>query len=228
MKRGLFLIALATALIWTIFRMEEKPKVVHAEEVSSAAPVMTPYLNRPISEVLTIQSQTNSAKNEEPIEIISSEDEPKSEPNYEEPVTELGETYEDTETEPETEYQAEPEQPEQTPVEDPEVMQESPEEVEPNLIYLGTYLCTAYCGCPECCGDYCGTCTASGTVPEEGRTVACNSLPLGSVILVDGCEYVIEDTGYTPYGDAWLDFYFESHDAALAFGLQEREVWLIG
>ena len=102
-----------------------------------------------------------------------------------------------------------------------------PEETNNEPVYLGTFICTAYCSCEICTGEYCGTCTASGTVPEEGRTVACNSLPMGSVILVDGCEYIVEDTGYTPYGDNWLDFYFDSHDAALAFGVQEREVYIV-
>lgn len=95
-----------------------------------------------------------------------------------------------------------------------------------NLTYLGEFTATAYCSCVECTSDGNGY-TASGTIATEGRTVACNILPLGSRILVNGSEYVVEDTGWTPYGDAWLDFYFDSHDAALAFGVQTVDVYLI-
>lgn len=94
-------------------------------------------------------------------------------------------------------------------------------------VFLGVYTCTAYCSCPACCGEYSSGYTASGTLATEGRTVACNSLPIGTKLLIDGDTYIVEDTGWTPYGDAWLDFYFDSHDAALAFGVQEKEVYLL-
>ena len=38
-----------------------------------------------------------------------------------------------------------------------------------------------------------GNNTASGVYPVAGRTVACNSLPLGTVIDINGHEYVVED-----------------------------------
>lgn len=38
-----------------------------------------------------------------------------------------------------------------------------------------------------------GNNTASGVYPVAGRTVACNSLPLGTVVEINGHEYVVED-----------------------------------
>lgn len=110
------------------------------------------------------------------------------------------------------------EEPTEEPAEEP---------AEQNLEYLGTWVLTAYCNCESCCGIWAGGCTASGTLPEQGRTVACNSLPLGTRLIIDGCEYVVEDTGYSPYGDAWIDVYFEDHNEALCFGVRELDVYRI-
>lgn len=96
-----------------------------------------------------------------------------------------------------------------------------------NLTYLGTYFATGYCPGSCCCGEYATGYTASGTLATEGRTVACNTLPFGTQLLIDGHIYTVEDTGYSPYGDAWLDIFFESHDSALAFGLRNVEVYLV-
>lgn len=96
------------------------------------------------------------------------------------------------------------------------------------LTYLGQYTATAYCACPICTGEYSSGYTASGTLATEGRTVACNVLPMGTQIYADGYGYyTVEDTGWSPYGDAWLDFYFSSHDTALAFGLRTVDVYLV-
>ena len=37
--------------------------------------------------------------------------------------------------------------------------------------------------------------TASGRIAQVGRTVACNFLPLGTHVVIDGHEYIVEDTG---------------------------------
>ncbi len=95
------------------------------------------------------------------------------------------------------------------------------------VTYLGTWTATAYCSCPICCGDYSTGYTASGTLATEGRTIACNSLPMGTQVLIDGNTYTVEDTGYSPYGDAWIDIFFESHDSALAYGVRPVDVYLV-
>lgn len=37
--------------------------------------------------------------------------------------------------------------------------------------------------------------TANGTVPVAGRTVACNFLPLGTKVAINGQTYIVEDRG---------------------------------
>lgn len=98
---------------------------------------------------------------------------------------------------------------------------------EPELTYLGEWTITAYCAGSCCCGEYASGYTASGTLATEGRTVACNSLPMGTRIMIDGHEYTVEDTGWTPYGGAWIDIFFNSHEDALAWGVQTKEVYLV-
>lgn len=83
---------------------------------------------------------------------------------------------------------------------------------------------TAYCGCSKCCGKWAKYHkTASGTTPEEGRTIAVDKkvIPLGTRVLVDGVEYVAEDTGVR--GNR-IDIYFNSHSDALEYGVKWVEV----
>lgn len=94
------------------------------------------------------------------------------------------------------------------------------------LEYLGTWTITAYCGCAACCGT-CDMETASGRAPVAGHTVACNALPFFTQIMIDGIVYEVEDTGYTEFGDAWIDIYFDTHEEAMAYGVQEHEVYLV-
>lgn len=97
---------------------------------------------------------------------------------------------------------------------------------DPVLIYIGTYTCTAYCSCPACCGEYSSGYTASGTWATEGRTIACNTLPMGTAVVIDGNTYIVEDTGWSPYGEAWIDIFFEDHQRASDFGVQSKEVYV--
>ncbi len=95
---------------------------------------------------------------------------------------------------------------------------------------------TAYCSCVKCCGvwskdhpsrqgtDY-EQYTTSGTIPVAGRTVAVDPdiIPLGSKILIDGHEYIAEDTGSGVKGNH-IDIYFDSHEEALEWGVKTLEV----
>ena len=92
------------------------------------------------------------------------------------------------------------------------------------MIYLGRYSLTAYCACVNCCGKSNGI-TASGTQATAGRTVACNSLPIGTVISINGSQYVVEDTG--GMGGNVIDIFFDSHEEALNFGRQSADVYLV-
>jgi 3D (Asp-Asp-Asp) domain-containing protein len=108
----------------------------------------------------------------------------------------------------------------------------------PTLVSLGKFHATAYCGCVKCCGiwsqehpsrvgtDYVQK-TASGTIPVAGVTVAADwsILPCGTVIVVNGHEYTVEDSGGLVKGKT-IDIYMESHEEALQFGVQEIEVFV--
>ena len=89
---------------------------------------------------------------------------------------------------------------------------------------LGTFNATAYCGCAACCGSAGGH-TASGTTPTAGRTIATDPsvIPLGSKVMIDGHEYIAEDTGGA-IGGKRVDIFFSSHSAALQFGRRSVEV----
>ncbi len=97
----------------------------------------------------------------------------------------------------------------------------------PELVSLGRFTCYAYCSCPSCCGQWSGGPTASGALPEEGRTLAADwgVLPAGTEVYLEGIGWrTVEDTGSGITGDK-LDLYMGSHEAALEFGVREVEVY---
>lgn len=90
-------------------------------------------------------------------------------------------------------------------------------------VSMGSYKTTAYCNCKRCCGRWSGGPTASGMMPEEGRTVACGSMPLGTHIMINGHEYVVEDRGVR---GKHIDIYMDGHGRALQHGVQYAEVYV--
>lgn len=115
------------------------------------------------------------------------------------------------------------------PVEEPVVEEPAPEpepaEPEPQMEYLGDFTISGYCSCGSCCGQWAGGPCADGSYPVEGYTCAMGGLDFGTVLYIDGVgERTICDRG-TEYG--WVDLYFDSHDSALAWGLQTRSVWIV-
>ncbi len=109
----------------------------------------------------------------------------------------------------------------------PVVVQTSIEAQEPELVSIGTFTAYAYCPCETCCGQWSGGPTASGVMPEEGRTVAADwdVLPAGTEIYIDGIGWrTVEDTGGAIRGDT-IDIFFESHEEAAAFGVQKVELY---
>ena len=87
----------------------------------------------------------------------------------------------------------------------------------------GVCTITFYCPCSECCGEWAGGATASGTTPTAGRTVAAD-LPFGTRLLIDGQEYVVEDRGV---GGMWVDIFVNDHNEALQRGMYQAEVYII-
>lgn len=96
-------------------------------------------------------------------------------------------------------------------------------QVEGHWVPIGEYKLTFFCNCRKCCGRWAGGPTASGTMPAEGRTVACDSLPLGTRILIAGQgEYVVEDRGVT---GRHIDIFMASHSACLRNGVKQANVF---
>lgn len=110
--------------------------------------------------------------------------------------------------------------------------------IEPKTISLGEYRLTAYCSCEKCCGEWAKNrpldengnpiiYTASMNVAKQGVTVAADTsvLPFGTVLLIDGHEYIVQDRGGAIKGNR-IDVYFESHEEALQFGVQYKEIFM--
>lgn len=112
----------------------------------------------------------------------------------------------------------------------PEVLETEPEpeevaEIKPELQSLGTFKLTAYCPCPQCCGEWADGITYTMTKATAGRTVAVDPkvIPLGSTVYINGSAYVAEDIGGAIQGNR-IDVFFPDHQTALQFGVQYAEV----
>lgn len=92
----------------------------------------------------------------------------------------------------------------------------------------GVFKVTHYCDCEHCQGEYIGT-TATGTAPKAGRTIAVDpdTIPLGSVVKINGQEYVAEDTGGAIKGNR-VDIFVADHGEAMAKGIKEEVIYLKG
>lgn len=87
-----------------------------------------------------------------------------------------------------------------------------------------TVVATAYCPCVKCCGKSDGI-TASGVKAKANRTIAVDTriIPFGTSVIINGKEYVAEDTGGA-IKDNRIDVYFDSHEDALKWGRQIIEI----
>lgn len=121
--------------------------------------------------------------------------------------------------------------------ETPPVASESESEVL-ELISLGEFKITAYCSCHKCCGKWAENrpidadgneivYTASGAVAEAGKTVAVDTsvIPFGTTVVINGHEYIAQDTGSAVKGNV-VDIYFDDHQQALNWGCQYLDVYV--
>lgn len=105
------------------------------------------------------------------------------------------------------------------------------------LVSLGEFRITAYCHCEQCCGNWAKNrpvdedgsimvFTASGDLAIEGVTIAADTsiLPFGTEVIIDDVRYIVQDRGRV-IKDSRIDVYFESHQDALEFGVQYKEVF---
>jgi len=95
---------------------------------------------------------------------------------------------------------------------------------------LGTVTTSGYCSCAICCGIWAGGPTASGKYPKANHTIAVDAsnpfVPMGTHVIMNGTEYVVEDTGaFARYG-VDFDVYYGSHSEASAHGHKKWEAYL--
>jgi len=95
---------------------------------------------------------------------------------------------------------------------------------------LGEVVTSGYCNCSICCGQWAGGVTASGAYPTANHTIAVDAsnpfVPMGTKVVMNGVEYVVEDTGaFASYG-VQFDIYYDSHAAASAHGHQTWEAYI--
>lgn len=82
--------------------------------------------------------------------------------------------------------------------------------------YAETYEVTAY--------THTGSVMANGEYPYVGA-VASNDFPLGTVLNINGSNYVVKDR--MAYGGV-IDIFVDSYDEAINFGRQYLEVYVVG
>lgn len=104
--------------------------------------------------------------------------------------------------------------------------EKQPQKTEREFV-IESYEITAYCHCSKCCGKTDGI-TASGVMAVQGITVAMDeSIPFGTKIYIDGVgERIVQDRGGSIKGKR-IDLYFDSHQEALNFGRQTKEVTIL-
>ena len=131
-----------------------------------------------------------------------------------------------------------------TPTVESEVETETPEvetviESEIEYISLGEYKITAYCACKKCCGIWADSRPLDGNgnpivygasgmvlIPDYSIAVDPDVIPYGTKVYIDGREYIAHDTGGAIDGNR-IDFYMGSHEDALEWGVQSREIFII-
>ena len=52
-------------------------------------------------------------------------------------------------------------------------------------------------------------------------------IPFGTVLVIDGHEYIAEDTGSAVKGQI-IDIYFSTHEAAREYGVQYKTIYIKG
>ena len=99
--------------------------------------------------------------------------------------------------------------------------------IETKQTIVEEYVITAYCGCLKCCGKTDGI-TASGEKAVQGVTIATDkSIPFGTKIHIDGVgERIVQDRGGAIKGNR-IDLYFDTHQEALNFGRQTKQVTIL-
>ena len=102
-------------------------------------------------------------------------------------------------------------------------------DMETSLEYIGQFKISHYCCEPykHICGDGNGL-TRTGVLVHPGLiSVDPSIIPLGSIVMIDGTEYIAEDTGGMIKGNK-IDMAVETHREALELGVYWADVYIIG
>ena len=105
------------------------------------------------------------------------------------------------------------------------------EAVQQSVAKTITVVVSAYCkeNYPHICNDGESTYTATGTIATAGRTIAVdpNVIPYGTSVEIDGIGVrVAEDCGGAIKGNR-IDLLFDTHQEALNFGRQTKQVTIL-
>lgn len=84
---------------------------------------------------------------------------------------------------------------------------------------------TAYTASIEECGKTDGI-TASGHIAEEGVTIACDDLPLGTKVLINDNVYIVQDRFGGNYRNR-IDIYMNDVSRANTFGRREMLITIL-
>ena len=212
--RGVILSICAMMVFFASYACANEPE---PQQVSSAKPVMVPYLNKSISEVnyeyefVTDGNQPEAdgdrdgsgedSESDVVAAVLKNTGRMEGGEGMQESVPELvGEVSEPDE-----------------PIGGTE---------DPVLTYLGPFTITFYCPCERCCGEWATGCTASGVLATEWHTIATSEMfPFGTRLYIDGLGYfTVEDRGVE---DNCIDVFVNDHDDALNYGLQYMDVYLV-
>lgn len=227
-RRNVIVKPILYALIaaWFCFSIPVVFAYYNPDVVTDAVESETVETELPETETVAPETET-----EDPIESVVPEESSTPEITETEAITEP-ETEPVVETVPETEYV----EPETDALIEwvPEVSVSSPDSAtlyqpaevsRENPWYFGLCKCTAYCSCPMCCDNFT---THSGTTVCEGRTVAVDPayIPFGSHLIIDGVEYIAEDSGGAIKGQT-IDIYFDTHEECINYGIQYHDVYIV-
>lgn len=96
----------------------------------------------------------------------------------------------------------------------------TPSEESEEMEFLGYFDMTAY--------EWTGYPCANGNYPSVGYTVACNSLPLGTEVYIEGVGYrVVEDRGADWHSYNWMDLYLGDEAACYEWGIRTVAVYVV-
>lgn len=125
-------------------------------------------------------------------------------------------------------------------LEDIEVVElDIPTVKQPEYISLGEFLVSAYCSCEICCNEYAldrpldenGNEIVKGSIgqvltPQYSIAVDPKVIPYGTEVMFGENTYLAQDCGGAIKGNR-IDLYFNDHQAALEWGMQYYEVFVL-